>query len=70
MKQFEYKTIEFEPIGKFIKSIRIDSSELENHLNEMGRNGSELVNSTDYSLIGYTQKIIMFFKREIMKSER
>ncbi len=67
MKQFEYKNIEFEPSGKFIKSIRIDSSELENQLNEIGRNGWELVNSTDYSLNGYTQKIIMFFKREIIK---
>ena len=65
MKKFEYKTIEFEPRGKFFQSIKMDSSALENQLNEMGIKGWELVNSTDYSIQGYIQKVIMFFKREI-----
>ena len=65
MKKFEYKTIEFEPSGKFIQRIKMDTSDLENQLNELGNDGWELVNSTDYSLQGYTQKVIMFFKREV-----
>lgn len=35
MKQFEYKTLEFEPSGKWIKSIKMDSSELEVQLNDI-----------------------------------
>ncbi len=65
MKQFEYKTLEFEPSGKWVKSIKIDSSELEVQLNDMGKNGWELINSIDYSVEGYTLKVIMFFKRQI-----
>jgi hypothetical protein len=35
MKQFEYKTTEFEPRGKWLKIIRMETSELEDKLNKM-----------------------------------
>ncbi len=68
MKQFEYKTLEFEPSGKWLKIIRMDASELEITLNEMGEKGWELVNSVDYASEGLTLKVILFFKREKGKS--
>jgi hypothetical protein len=43
MKQFEYKTLEFDPKGKWVKTIAMDSSELEIQLNTMGKNGWELI---------------------------
>jgi hypothetical protein len=64
MKQFEYKTIEFEPSGKWLKVIRMESSELEDKLNDMGKEGRELIDSVDYSVEGYTIKVILFLKRE------
>ncbi len=67
MKQFEYKTLEFEPKGKWFKSIKMDSSELEVQLNDMGKNGWELVNSINHSIEGNTAKVIMLFKRENVK---
>ncbi|MFV0541309.1 MAG: hypothetical protein ACK5MZ_08755 [Aestuariibaculum sp.] len=39
MKQFEYKTMEFEPSGKWLQSIKVNTSELEITLNEMGKEG-------------------------------
>ncbi len=65
MKKFEYKTLEIDPEGKWIKRINIESSDLETHLNELGNDGWELVNSIDYAIEGYTQKILLFFKKEI-----
>ena len=67
MKQFEYKTLNIEPSGKWIKTVNLDATELEAQLNEMGNNGWELVNSMDHLLDGKTIKVIMFFKREIIK---
>ena len=67
MKQFEYKTLEVEPSGKWIKTIKVDSSELEVQLNDIGKNGWELVNSIDISREGNSVKVIMLFKREIIK---
>ena len=68
MKQFEYKTLEFEPIGKWLNVIRMDTSELEITLNKMGEEGWELVNSVDYATAGHTLKVILFFKRETRNS--
>jgi hypothetical protein len=62
MKQFEYKTLVFEPNGKWIKVIKMETPELESQLNELGKNGWELINSSDYALEGYTQKVILYFK--------
>lgn len=67
MKQFEYKTLNIEPSGKWIKTVKLDAAELEVQLNEIGKNGWELVNSIDHSIDGQTKKVIMFFKREIIK---
>ena len=64
MKQFEYKTLAFEPSGNWLKIIRLDTSELEITLNEMGEDGWELTNTVDYASGGSTYKIILFFKRE------
>ena len=64
MKQFEYKTTEFEPRGKWLKIIRMETSELEDKLNKMGKDEWELIDSIDYAVEGFTQKIILFFKRE------
>lgn len=67
MKQFEYKTLKIEPSGKWFEAIKMDSSELEVQLNDMGKNGWELVNSINHSKEGNTVKVIMLFKREIIK---
>ena len=64
MKQFEYKTLEFEPSGKWLRIIRMDTSELEITLNQMGEEGWELTDSVDYASDGHTVKVILFFKRE------
>lgn len=64
MKKFEYKTLEFKASGNWMNRIKIDSSKLEMLLNELGNEGWELINTTDYALGGYTQKLIFFFKRE------
>ncbi|TXE20928.1 DUF4177 domain-containing protein [Psychroflexus gondwanensis] len=64
MKQFEYKTTEFEPRGKWLKIIGMETSELEDKLNEMGKDAWELIDSIDYAVEGFTQKVILFFKRE------
>jgi hypothetical protein len=40
MKQFEYKTLAVEPSGKWVESIKMDSSEFEVQLNNMGKNES------------------------------
>lgn len=66
MKKFEYKTLEFSPEGKWLKLINIENSEIEPQLNEMGKEGWELINSVDYAVEGITQKVILFFKREII----
>ena len=67
MKQFEYKTLQFGPSGKWFKTVKMDDTELENQLNDMGKNGWELVNSIDHLKEGNTAKVIMLFKREIIK---
>ena len=69
MKKFEYKTLVFEPGGKWVKVIQMETQELENQLNELGSNGWELINSSDYASEGYTQKVILYFKREIANSD-
>ena len=65
MKKFEYKTLEFEASGNFIRTINIDSKKLEEILNEMGEDGWEMIHPVDYAIgYGTTQKVILFFKRE------
>lgn len=65
MKKYEYKTVEFEADdSKLSKSMHIDSTEIEQILNNLGEKGWELVNSIDYALNGFTRKVILFFKRE------
>lgn len=65
MKKFEYKTLEFQADdSKFTKSMHVDSNEIETKLNDLGKEGWELVNSIDYVVNGFTIKVILFFKRE------
>ena len=68
MKQFEYKTLNLETNGKWYKQAKMNSSELEVQLNDMGKNGWEIVNSMDHSREGNTVDGIILYKREIIKS--
>ena len=73
MKKFEYTTKSFEAS----KSISAIAASMEKELNILGENGWELVTSitqpglgsSEYSLIGITQKIIFVLKRQSPQSE-
>lgn len=64
MEQFEYYTYQYDTTGWF--GGKVDSEELENDFNELGRDGWELVSSVDTNQTnGSTKSILFVFKRRI-----
>lgn len=64
MDKFEYKTKSFS-IGRTMFSKEIDEMPLEATLNEYGRAGWELVTKVDSLSDGWTNVIVLIFKRRI-----
>lgn len=62
-KKFEYKTMKFIPSGTF--SIKFDLKEIDKTLNEMGKEGWELISVQDFSQMGTISYFHYTFKREI-----
>ena len=65
MKKFEYKSVEFDTNG-FFSGGKLDSKEFDRTLNDLGREGWELVScvATSYAR-GETRWVYAVFKREV-----
>lgn len=63
MKRFEYKTIEIKPKGSW--SSKFDFVEIDKTLNELGRQGWELVAVESKEMSGTVYGFHYTFKREI-----
>ena len=61
MKKFEYKTLTFPIKGVFKKNI----PDLEEPMNELGRDGWDLVEVIKPMITGESIMIILLFKREL-----
>ena len=65
MKKFEYKLLDVVAKGWFYGG-KIDNQELTNKLNELGREGWEVVSSADLNMRnGESRSLIVILKREI-----
>lgn len=66
MKRFEYKTVEIKPEKRAWKNPKFDPIRIDEVLNEMGKQGWELIAVEDKKIgYGYTEYFIYTFKREI-----
>ncbi|MCL2148748.1 MAG: DUF4177 domain-containing protein [Methanomassiliicoccaceae archaeon] len=66
MRQFEYKVVETKAKAWLAFGGKIDAAEAEIELNEMGRQGWELVETMALIGSGSTRRIVYLFKREIV----
>ena len=63
MAQWEYKTIKVEAKGFFLGGV-LDVSAFDGKLNELGRDGWELVSSFDTNMYqGSSREVVAVFKR-------
>ncbi|TCV07255.1 uncharacterized protein DUF4177 [Sphingobacterium alimentarium] len=62
MKRFEYKTLKIEPRGFW--GNKLDAEEIDKVLNELGRQGWEMVSMQDLSVSGSSWTFHYTFKRE------
>jgi hypothetical protein len=62
MKRFEYKTVKIEPKGFW--GTKLDENEIDKILNELGRQGWELVSMQDLAISGSSWTFHYTFKRE------
>ena len=62
MKRFEYKTLKIEPKGFW--GTKLDPEEIDKILNELGRQGCELVTMQDLAVSGSSWAFHYTFKRE------
>ena len=67
MEKFEYKTIVFESMIYKKLSSKIDDNEFQYQLDELGKQGWELVSAIPFSGLtqGSTTSIVTIFKRKI-----
>ena len=65
MNKYEYKTESF-TIGRMMFSKDIDEMPLEEKLNELGRKSWDLLTKVDGQSEGWTNVIILIFKRRII----
>lgn len=64
MKTFEYKTLEIKPEGKWIA--KFDTNSMDAQINELGRQGWELVVITPKTIVNGTLEFYFYtFKRQI-----
>ncbi|MCC9043343.1 DUF4177 domain-containing protein [Myroides sp. M-43] len=63
MKRFEYKAIQLKPSSLW--SFNVSVEEVEDVLNEYGKQGWELVTMIDINSTGTTTGYLLSFKREI-----
>lgn len=63
MKRFEYKTIEIKPTGTW--ELKVDIAEIDKTLNEMGKQGWELVAVESWGMGGTVYSFHYTFKREM-----
>ncbi len=65
MKKFEYKLLDVVAKGWFFGG-KVDIQELTNKLNELGREGWEVVSSADLNMHdGASRSMVVILKREI-----
>lgn len=63
MTQWEYRTVKVEAKGWFVGGV-LDQSKFEAALNELGRDGWELVSTFDTNMLhGQTREIVAVLKR-------
>jgi len=63
MQQWEYRTVKVEAKGWFAGGV-LDQSKLEAALNDLGRDGWELVSTFDTNMLhGQTREIVSVLKR-------
>jgi Domain of unknown function (DUF4177) len=63
MQQWEYRTVKVEAKGWFTGGV-LDQSKFETALNELGRDGWELVSTFDTNMLhGQTREIVAVLKR-------
>jgi len=64
MKRFEYKTLKIEPKGFW--GTTLDAEEIDKILNELGRQGWEMITMQDLAVGGSSWTFHYTFKREII----
>jgi len=64
MRRFEYKTLKIEPKGFW--GTKLDADEIDKILNDLGRQGWELVCMQDLAVSGSSWTFHYTFKREII----
>lgn len=64
MKRFEYKTLKIEPKGFW--GTKLDAEEIDKILNELGRQGWEMITMQDLAVHGNSWTFHYTFKREII----
>lgn len=64
MQKFEYKTIKMKP-KTAVFSQKLEDEELVEEMNELGKDGWELVTSIDNKFGGTSKSIVLIFKRPL-----
>ncbi|MFK7774202.1 MAG: DUF4177 domain-containing protein [Saprospiraceae bacterium] len=64
MQKFEYKTIKMKPKRSGF-SQKLEDEELVEEMNELGREGWELITSIDNKTGGTSMSIVLIFKRPL-----
>ncbi|MCA5004423.1 DUF4177 domain-containing protein [Sphingobacterium bovistauri] len=64
MKRFEYKTIKIAPNSMWTTEIKVE--DIEETLNDLGRQGWELVSVQDLSMSGTSFSYMYTFKRQTL----
>ena len=68
MKYFEYKTIKLGTTGWFVGG-NLDERKLDDYMNNLGREGWELVSAFDTNQnYGASKDVIAIFKREVISA--
>lgn len=65
MKKFEYKTVMLGEQSNIDKGTSMDIVKIEDGLNKLGREGWELVTTSENITSGYTTRMFLIFKREV-----
>ena len=66
MKCFQYHILRIPKKGFLHSRVRIETDELEEELNKLGRAGWELVSDLSSEVNGWTQEAALIFKRELV----
>ena len=70
MQKFEYKILDLPASGTWTGSVKVDLQQLTTTLNELGRQGWEIVNGMDINrAYGATIDVIIILKRPLTDNE-